>query len=63
MSVLATQINNLYYFIRKWPFTARFMIDLLVVGCWLLVVGCWLLVVGCWLVVGREPSEQITNNK
>jgi hypothetical protein len=39
MSVLATQINNLHYFIRKWQFAARFMIDLLVVGCWLLVVG------------------------
>jgi hypothetical protein len=60
MSVLATQINNLYYFIRKWQFIARFMIDLL--GRDSLVGGCSLLgrdslVGGWWLVVGGEPSE------
>jgi hypothetical protein len=59
MSVLATQINNLYYFIRKWQFTARFMIDLLVDRCWLLVVGCWvgilwLVVGGWWLLANRQ---------
>ena len=37
---------------------------LLVVGCWLLVVGCWLLVVGCWLssfVVIVMQKNQVSN--